>query len=533
MQPKKVYPIAALCLSAATLYAQPEFLDSSFNNSGKLMYYPGSTAQGGACFFTSGNKLLVAGGATTTGIIQNYFISAYDDAGNLVSSFGTSGITTDTFSYSTVNYITKLKEQADGKIVTLGTTQNFSGGAIYQVIARFNADGSKDASFGNNGWVKMPFSVTNDFAIQADGKILAGGSVDSFSYLTYGAIRLKTDGSTDSSFGTNGIATARFAGSTHDVVRAVGLQSDGKIILAGVSYFTSSRLASMLRLTASGIVDSSFGNIYGRTTLFVTGTDDYFRNMVINPDNSIVLAGNAGVSTTPVVDQECFVAKYTPAGLPDNSFNGSGLLTMNISPNVDANTCMALQPNNKILLGIYTDGNSTPINGDFLLCRINADGTMDTSLGNGGVITTDFSSDTATSLDAPAGVSVESDGRIAMSGIATTGGHKYLAVAKYLAGRPVLAVNDLARNLSLLNIFPNPVAASETLSFNLERAAEITITLTDMNGREVALLAANSIYTPGDHSIALAMPGNLPPGNYMVNLLSAGRSLGSIKVARL
>lgn len=533
MQPSKVYPVAAMCLLAANLHAQPAFLDSSFNNSGKLMYYPGSTAQGGTSFFTSGNKLLVAGGATSSGIIQNYFISSYDDAGNLVSSFGTSGITTDTFSYSTVNYITKLKEQADGKIVALGTTQNFSGGAIYQVIARFNANGSRDTTFGSNGFVKVPFVATNDFDIQQDGKIVAGGSVDSFSYLTYGVIRLNTDGTVDSSFGTNGIATARFTGSTHDVVRAVGLQSDGKIILAGVSYFTSSRLASMLRLTANGIVDSSFGNIYGRTTLFVTGTNDYFRNLVINPDNSIVLAGNAGVSATPVVDQECFVAKYTPAGLPDNSFNGSGLLAMNISPNIDANTCMALQPNNKVLLGIYTDGNSTPINGDFLLCRINADGTMDTSLGNGGVITTDFSSDTATSLDGPAGVSLESDGRIAMSGIATTGGHKYLAVAKYLPGRPVLAVNNVAHQLSQLNLFPNPVAANETLSFSLENTTELAITLTDMNGRQVAVLAANSLYTPGNHLLKLSIPGNLSAGNYMINIVSAGRTLESLKVTGL
>jgi uncharacterized delta-60 repeat protein len=144
--------------------------------------------------------------------------------------------------------ITAIAVQADGKIIMGGFFENYNGDSTKNII-RLNADGSKDASFISgtsfNGWVYT-------IAVQADGKILVGGNFQTYNGATQNSIiRLNTDGSKDSSFNTG----AGF----NNFVWKIALQADGKILVGG-SFDTYKGVAEnrIIRLNPDGSKDSSF-----------------------------------------------------------------------------------------------------------------------------------------------------------------------------------------------------------------------------------------------------------------------------------
>ena len=131
--------------------------------------------------------------------------SAAASAGDLDSSFGTGGkVTAQVGGYYSFANATAV--QSDGKIVVVGGQQPLSGGCCYEfAIARYTSAGALDASFGTGGrLITRASPFTNDYAnavaIQSDGKIVVGG----YSNGRLGLVRLNTDGSLDSTFGTGG-----------------------------------------------------------------------------------------------------------------------------------------------------------------------------------------------------------------------------------------------------------------------------------------------------------------------------------------
>src|ERR1043165_1532519 len=128
--------------------------------------------------------------------------------------------------------------------------------AISSVV--FAQAGMLDSTFGVNG--KMTFSGMNpnSVALQADGKIVIGGS-DSVSF-HFVVARLKVNGTLDSSFGIDGITKIGFDSIAS--AQSVILQPDGKIILIGsVTSFSGVYNAdiALVRLNSNGSLDSSFG----------------------------------------------------------------------------------------------------------------------------------------------------------------------------------------------------------------------------------------------------------------------------------
>src|SRR6185312_1141882 len=120
-------------------------------------------------------------------------------------------------------------------------------------LVRLNTDGSPDLSFGVNGKITTPgVDDASAVAIQSDGKIVAAGGTTIFELARY-----NTNGSLDTSFGSNGIARAQFA--SGGAAQAVGIQSDGKIVVSGHAFNGVGQFA-IVRFNTNGILDSSFGN---------------------------------------------------------------------------------------------------------------------------------------------------------------------------------------------------------------------------------------------------------------------------------
>jgi uncharacterized delta-60 repeat protein len=189
-------------------------------------------------------------GAVSNGGQGDLVVVRFNIDGSLDQSFGSGGIAVNNIS-SGYDYTYAVALQSDGKIVTSGST---SGQAF---VARYNTDGSLDTSFGSNGLVTDSFGGSDtafDVAIQSDGKIVATGA-DSNGNGTMFVIRYNSNGSHDTSFASNGIYTASAPAG------AVGLviQSDGKIVLGG--WVRNAYLSwAMSRLNSDGTLDTSFGN---------------------------------------------------------------------------------------------------------------------------------------------------------------------------------------------------------------------------------------------------------------------------------
>ena len=148
--------------------------------------------------------------------------------------------------------------------------------------------GDLDSSFGSGGKVVTNFyngsDRIDDIAILSNGQILAGGSSTSGPAV----VRYNADGSIDTTFGAQGIAAT-----TYGSGRAMAMQPDGKIILAGdqsnVSLSTKTDWV-VKRLTASGSLDTTFGT-GGRVYTDFGGSDDFLSGVAVQSDGKIVATG--------------------------------------------------------------------------------------------------------------------------------------------------------------------------------------------------------------------------------------------------
>lgn len=216
----------------------------------------------------------------------NIILNAND--GTLDLSFGTNGFVITNIG-GTDDASTSAVLQPDGKIIVAGWT-NVSG--IYDfIVVRYNTNGSIDTTFGNNGIATANAGGDDEGAfsvvLQPDGKIVTGGYSNASGNYDFVVIRFNNNGSVDTSFGTDGIAITSLD-NLNDTGRSVVLQPDGKIVLAG--YIDTEFDIGIVRYTTNGSLDTSFG-ISGIVITDLGGTIDAVYSVVIQPDGKIVVAG--------------------------------------------------------------------------------------------------------------------------------------------------------------------------------------------------------------------------------------------------
>ena len=312
--------------------------------------------------------------------------------------------------------------QSDGKIVVAGDSHN--GTNCDFALARYNANGSLDASFGAGGKVITPFGSGNDrafgVALQSDGKIVAAGYTDKGSEADFALVRYHADGTLDTTFGGTGKVTTDINSGSGDYATSMAVQSDGKILVAGVSSKGTSTDFALVRYQANGTLDASFGNSGRVTTSF--GSESYGRSVAVQSDGKIVVAGSA----ESVTNSFFALARYQTNGTLDVSFGLLGKVVTSIA-NIAYGYSVAVQSDGKIVVaGSSFNGSEY----DFALARYQADGTLDTAFGSGGKVTTDFGNNF---YEMGLGVAVQSDGKILVAGISWDGSDNAdFALACYL-----------------------------------------------------------------------------------------------------
>ncbi len=369
------------------------------------------------------------------------------------------------------DFIQAVAIQSDGRIVVAGTyNYNF-------LLARYNSDGTLDSSFDTDGKVVTDFG-SSDFvralAIQSDGKIVAAGYASNGTNYDFALARYNVNGSLDTdNFGTGGKAIVDFG--NQDYACTVAIQSTGKIVVGGYkwsgSYITYNDFA-LARFTTAGDLDTSFGENGDGKVITNLGNDDYAYAIALQSDNKIILAGYSGGTNT-----NCALARYTAEGVLDTTFDGDGEKIFDISGHPDALYGLAIQSDGKILAAGYSnDGNDA----DFVLARLSGtNGALDATFGTNGVTTTNI----AGGSDQALSVAIQSDGKLVVVGNAENGDFN---IVRYNADGSLDATFD--------------TDGIATTDFNNAEDHATSVTI-QSNGK---IVVAGYVYDGGDYDFALA-----------------------------
>lgn len=228
-------------------------------------------------------------------------------------------------------------------------------------------------------------------------RIATSAAITLFAFFSSFTNSFAAPGTVDLSFGTNGIVTTGFNEVAEEsTIFSTALQSDGKIVAGGIAFTGPDYHFALARYNTNGTLDTSFDSDGKTTTDF--GTTSEILSLKIQSDGKILAAGDVfGAST------DFGLARYNTDGSLDTTFGTSGKTTINFGGE-ESPFSIALLSDGKILAGGTKDG-------DFIIARLNSDGSLDTSFGTSGKITADLGG-----VDAIHSLVVQSDGKIVAGG---------------------------------------------------------------------------------------------------------------------
>lgn len=239
------------------------------------------------------------------------------------------------------------------------------------------APGDLDPSFGSGGVVKL-FPSTEGYlfkgiAAQADGKVVIAGGVAPGKVMV---VRLLESGALDPSFGEGGIVTTSVPGGL-GAARAVAIQPDGKIVVAGEGEVGVTTSFLFVRYDSNGVPDPTFGGGDGIELVPVGFEEERAEAVAIGPDGRIAATGEGRTGPAEAAP----VVVLTSSGTPDPSFGGgTGWTLIETGPRNDRGEAVALLADGRVLIA---DSNGAGGGDGFTLLRLKADGLPDPSFGGG------------------------------------------------------------------------------------------------------------------------------------------------------
>jgi uncharacterized delta-60 repeat protein len=280
--------------------------------------------------------------------------------------------------------------QPDGKTVVAGQINLTTGTATLQLaVTRYNGDGSLDTTFANNGTAITVLAVPQTSALPFEARLALEPNGDIVALGLSDVIRLTASGMPDPTFGNNGVVL--LAGQANNLA----LQPDGKIVIVG---------ANLERLNANGGLDTSFG-AGGEVTL-------------VSPQSTVAVQGDGRIIVAGSI-----VARFNPNGTLDSTFGIGGVAAIAFTAED-----VALQTNGQIVMaGAIQDPTRTALM-DFVVARLDVNGLADTTFGNDGLVITQVLDKSQANS-----VLIQSDGKIVAAGSAAPAenGQPSFALVRY------------------------------------------------------------------------------------------------------
>ncbi len=293
--------------------------------------------------------------------------------GSVNTGFG-GGIVQTSVSSEGMNWPNACAVDYEGRLLSAGSSAGKSGGIFTTV--RYNANGSLDTTFGSKGIVTTQFKGLDEAAIYAmtmqgsgsSEKIVVAGNNGELNPVLLA--RYTESGALDTTFGAGGTVSTitPFESLT---VEDVALQSSGDIIVcAAVEESNGVEAMALMRYTANGQLDKTFGS-NGYVTLTIDGPDgdDTFPyGIAVDDENNIVVAGcneDSGVLA---------LARFTANGALDGTFGNAGIVTESFACQAQA---VAIDDRGNIVVsGLAANGEN------LLVARFTSDGDLDNTFGS-------------------------------------------------------------------------------------------------------------------------------------------------------
>ena len=442
--------------------------------------------------------------------------------GDIDATFGNGGIATTDVTGGTA-HATCVAVQSDGKIAVGGFSVTPSNQGF---LVRYTSNGTIDPSLNGTGRVAVGFqmgiignSTLGDanigIAIQADGKIVLGGGNQASataSQLLFG-FRISVNGDSASSFFVN-------IGFGQDQATCVAVQADGKIVLAGASANPVNLNFSLARFTTTLGADNSFNGVGKVTTEFPGSSSASTNAIAIQPDGKIVAAGYAVRISSNTI--EFAFARYNTDGTLDTSFGTNGIVQLPADPASFSEKAFSvtIQPDGKIV----AVGDLKLPSGlrDWMLVRLLANGTLDTTFGGTGRIASNVGGG-AGSDDTARKVLLQRDGKIVVAGF--TGGGT--------AGNG-MALRRFSANGSADGTFNQPpvnlnFATSDYLGAALQDDGKIVVTA-DGPGNNILVARYHGLPLVPEIAVEQAQGTNLADGSASVSFGNAITGANQVRV---
>jgi uncharacterized delta-60 repeat protein len=333
-------------------------LDSGFGGGDGLVTIDiagGADAAFGAALLADGRIIVV--GSARVGSNDDFAVVRYEADGDVDTTFGTLGKTTTDF-FGQRDRAFGVAVFPDNSIVVVGDANVPAANADF-AVARYDANGVLDATFGGAGTGKVTtdiaggVDIAKNVLIESDGNILVTGptTIGTSSALGHaGLARYTPAGILNDSLGTDG--TLSLAGMS--LGEGLAVQSDGKILVAGNASVAGDIHFAVMRLEKGGAPDGSFSSM-GLATAGFTTQDDFGRDVTVDSAGRILVSGEASNRANP----DFAVARFTPAGVLDAAFDDDGKFTVDFFGSFDGAENVAVQADGKILLGGFAANGNT------------------------------------------------------------------------------------------------------------------------------------------------------------------------------
>jgi uncharacterized delta-60 repeat protein len=531
--------------AATALQTAAGDLDSSFGTGGSVLTDFEFPSIGDAIAVQPDGKLVVVGFslATSSGptTIPGSEVARYNSDGTPDSTFGDNGIVNLLDPPGLAIFAVAI--QSNGSILLAGAEMpNLDEGSALLELVRLNANGSLDITFGAFGTVTNGSGVALSMALQPNGQIVVAGLINSGGVQMFGVARYNENGSVDAAFGNGGEATLPLSAAL-----SVAVQSDGKVVVGGVAGLSTSNNITgfpnilsggqfaMVRLNTDGSLDTSFGS----GGMIQTGilNASAISQIAIQIDGKIIAAGTAETSAGLL---DFALVRYNTDGSLDTSFGNGGIVTTNIDGNDDVAFGLALQVDGQIVVagssfspadqpgnsGLFFFPLSTLSGTSIALARYNSNGGLDSSFGSGGTVITPLQQGVGAFS-----VVIPQDGKIAVAGATSTGSGAFeFALAQYdagtLAGDFVLLPSTLSATL--------PDGSSTTLTVGVQTAAgssapagDVTLSATALPTTSgiTATFSPSAVAAGGSSSLSIATSASTTTGVFQILITGTAGSI--------
>lgn len=501
---KLILSITLLSSIAGTAVAQnPGTVDKTFTSTGYAnLDYTGPNERASTLVLQPDGKIIIIGEnvVSADATKDQVYIARIDAKGVKDATFGTGGV---------LKFDTGEKKEygrdglilSDGKFLVLssslkGTTNNL-------VVARVTSAGALDATFGTAGLYSFDNKgngvIARSMALQSDGKIIVGGESNGKFFVT----RLTIAGAIDATFGTNGVTTLVPTVASSVNTSKLLVQKDDKIILVGYGTDAASNTSlAVARFTKTGAVDATYGTA-GVAEIDFSGNEFYYC-AALQSDDKLVVGGKWAPLTA--AKYETIAARLTTAGKADATFGTAGYYRGDLSAAQEEMRGMDIQKDGAIVMAGF-------IGDDIGSVRLKPTGVLDLTYTTKGFVIIDVPNSTKDQANA---VKIDKNGKILLGGVINfSSTSENFMVARIYSG--LVSVFDTDNNKIPVSVFPNPTNHSFSMTYELSDVTNVTFEIYDMTGKKVALLEKGT-REAGKQQEVFEIPANIANGLYLCRM---------------